>query len=76
MSSNSELTRLPIYLGPGNCAGRSLALHETRAVLVPLVRRFDFKFAEGFETAEWERNLKDAYALMRGSMPLVISARK
>jgi hypothetical protein len=45
-------------------------------VLVPLVRHFDFKFAQGFETVEWERNLKDAYALMRGSMPVVISARK
>jgi cytochrome P450 len=59
--------------GPGNCVGRSLALHEMRTVLAALVRRFDFQFAPGFQPEAWTAQLKDFYILTRGHLPVVLS---
>jgi hypothetical protein len=61
--------------GPGNCIGRSLALKEMRAVLAAIVRRFDIRFADGFDPAMWEPHLKDRFILMPGALPVVMSKR-
>jgi cytochrome P450 len=63
-------------IGPGNCAGRSLALHEMRTVLSTFVRRFDMRFAPGFEAADWAAQLRDVSNLARGRLPVVLSKRK
>jgi cytochrome P450 len=41
--------------GWGACIGRVAALRAMRAVLAALVRRFDMRFAPGFDVDEWER---------------------
>jgi hypothetical protein len=46
-----------------------------RAVLGALVRRFDVRFADGFEPASWEAGLEDHYILTRGPLPVVITKR-
>jgi hypothetical protein len=46
-----------------------------RTILAALVRRFDVRFAPGFEPADWERQLKDAYILVRGELKVVLTKR-
>jgi cytochrome P450 len=62
--------------GPGNCVGRALALQEMRAVLSVLVRRFDFRFADGFRAEDWTNTLLDQYVLLRGKLGVVVSKRQ
>jgi cytochrome P450 len=61
--------------GPTNCVGRALAQHEMRTILTALVRRFDMHFAPGFSPADWEAQLRDAYVLVRGKLPVVVGLR-
>jgi hypothetical protein len=61
--------------GPGNCIGRSLALHELRTILSAVVRRFDARFAPGFTAADWTRQLKDSFILERGTLSVVLTKR-
>lgn len=62
-------------LGPGNCVGRSLALHEMRAVIAAVLRRFDLRFAPGFQPDDWLNQLTDHYVLVRGKLEVVLSKR-
>jgi cytochrome P450 len=66
----------PFNFGPGACVGRSLALHEARAVLRALVRRFDLTFAPGFDVSGYEGRLRDKYALVRTELMVVVTPRK
>jgi cytochrome P450 len=66
---------MPFNYGPGNCVGRALAMHEMRAVLAMLVRRFDMHLAPGFNPGEWEDELVDGYILGRGPLPVVMNSR-
>jgi cytochrome P450 len=66
---------LKYIVGPTNCAGRALALHEMRTVLVTLVRRFDFAFAPGFEAQDWINQLRDRFLLIRGQLKVLVSFR-
>jgi cytochrome P450 len=68
-------SQLTICLGPGNCVGRSLALHELRTVLAAVVRRFDARFAPGFKAQDWIDQLSDHYILVRGKLDVVLSKR-
>jgi cytochrome P450 len=63
------------HAGPGNCVGRTLAKTEMRAVLAALVRRFDVRFADGFQPASWEEALEDQYILTCGTLPVVMTKR-
>jgi cytochrome P450 len=66
---------MPFNYGPGNCVGRSLALHEIRTALASLVRHFDARFAPGFQPEEWLRQLKDYSGLIKGKLEVVLSTR-
>jgi cytochrome P450 len=63
-------------LGPGNCVGRALALHEMRTILASLVRHFNMRFALGFSPVDWEAQLRDAFILVRGNLPVVLGPRE
>jgi cytochrome P450 len=62
-------------LGPTNCVGRALALHEMRATLSMFVRRFDFQFAPGFRAEDWTEHLTDKFVLHFGKLQVVLQAR-
>jgi cytochrome P450 len=64
-----------MLIGPANCAGRALALHEMRTVLAALVRRFDVVFAPGFEAKDWINQLKDHFLMIRGQLPVLVRDR-
>jgi cytochrome P450 len=61
--------------GAANCVGRALALHEIRVVVAALVRRYDIRFAPGFQPSDWTDHLTDQFALVRTKLPVVLSKR-
>jgi cytochrome P450 len=67
--------RLIVHVGPGNCIGRPLALHEMRAVLAAVLHRFDLRFAPGFRPEDWLDKLRDNYILVRSRLEVVLSKR-
>jgi cytochrome P450 len=71
----SELGLKIVILGPANCVGRALALHEMRVVLATLVRQFEMEFAPGFKEDDWTNHLLDKFVLLYGSLPLVMHSR-
>jgi cytochrome P450 len=62
--------------GPGICAGRALAMHEMRAVLFALVRRFDLRFAKGFIKERWFQGITDHYTYLTGKLDAELKERK
>lgn len=74
LQAASDRTAIP--LGPANCVGRALALHELRTVLAALVRRFDLAFAPGYEEHDWIDQLKDQFILVRGRLSVVMTERQ
>jgi cytochrome P450 len=74
--SSSAYTHMHSHrIGPGNCIGRTVALKELRLVLASLVRHFDFKFVDGFDTNGWLNSQEDHGILTRESLPVVITRR-
>jgi hypothetical protein len=71
----SSFLSLTSKLGPGTCPGRALAMHEMRAVLFSLLRRFDFRFAEGGSTETWFRDLRDHYTYLKGKLEVQLEER-
>ena len=49
---------------------------EMRLVVAMLMRKFDFRFADGYDPAQWDRELVDVFVLETGKLPVVISLRK
>jgi hypothetical protein len=41
-----------------------------------LIQKFEFEFAPGFQPDEWENNLKDAFILVKGELPVQMRVRK
>ncbi|KAJ4476395.1 cytochrome P450 [Lentinula edodes] len=73
---HNEQAFFPFSYGPTACAGKSLALMEMRAVLSTVLSKFELAFADGWNPAEWEHNLKDFYTLRGGPLPIVLVPRK
>jgi cytochrome P450 len=66
---------IPFSTGPANCIGKNLAMLEMRMVLAYVMRAFKISFAEGYDPARWEPELRDHFVFDKGSLPVVISAR-
>ncbi|KAK7029018.1 hypothetical protein VNI00_014728 [Paramarasmius palmivorus] len=71
-----EIAFFPFSHGPTACAGKALALMEMRTVIAAIVANFDIAFEPGWDTREWERDLKDFFILRVGRLPVVFTARK
>ncbi|EIN09211.1 cytochrome P450 [Punctularia strigosozonata HHB-11173 SS5] len=67
---------IPFSYGATNCVGRPLALLELRAIIATLVHLFDFTLAEneGWSKDNWEKDLRDAFVLLKG--PLMVTVRE
>lgn len=68
-------SRLSIYTGPHNCAGRSIAYLEMRDALAELVRRFDIALAEGMTKELWQASVKDKFTLATGPLWVTLQQR-
>ncbi|KIJ47442.1 hypothetical protein M422DRAFT_59510 [Sphaerobolus stellatus SS14] len=66
---------IPFSYGPANCAGIPSALLELRFLTALLVRKFDMFFEDGYDPDQWEKDLKDRFALAKGKVPIKILLR-
>lgn len=67
---------IPFSHGPANCVGRPLAMTEMRYVIALLVKRFTMSFADGYDPAQWERDLTDRFVFAKGQLPVKLSLRE
>ncbi|OCB89807.1 cytochrome P450 [Sanghuangporus baumii] len=73
--SMNALAYIPFSFGPANCAGKNLALLETRMVIAMIVQRFDMGFAAGHDPRQWEEELKDYFVIKVGELPVILRTR-
>ncbi|KAJ7633027.1 high nitrogen upregulated cytochrome P450 monooxygenase 2 [Roridomyces roridus] len=62
---------IPFSYGAANCVGKALAVREMTMVASALVRRFEMRFAEGFEEQCWGDMLCD-YFITSIEVPLMV----
>lgn len=48
---------------------------ELQHVVSMLVMRFDMSFDPVFETAQWEKSLRDSFVMLKGSLPVTLKVR-
>jgi cytochrome P450 len=67
---------IPFSYGAANCVGKSLAWREMLMVASTLMKKFDFRFADGFRSESWPDELHDVFVTSIGAPLLVtISSR-
>jgi cytochrome P450 len=64
---------IPFSVGPRVCVGKNLAMNELRVVVASMVQRFDMKFADGYDPAQWTNELKDFFVLEKGPLSVVLT---
>ncbi|KAJ7722764.1 cytochrome P450 [Mycena olivaceomarginata] len=52
---------IPFSYGAANCVGKPLAWREMLMVTSTLLRKFNLRFADGFDSDDWLGNLHDAF---------------
>lgn len=71
---------IPFSYGPANCAGKSLALTEMRAVITLLLKRFDLGFESKdsleVQRVKWESQMKDRFVFTKGKLPIWLKERR
>ncbi|KAF8560403.1 high nitrogen upregulated cytochrome P450 monooxygenase 2 [Imleria badia] len=67
---------IPFSMGPANCAGKSLAMLELRAVVSLFIMHFDIEFDDGFDPKTWVDSLKDHFVLESGKLMVKLRARR
>lgn len=66
---------IPFSFGPANCVGKNLAMQEMRMLICHFMQKLDVRFADGWDTKEWERELQDKFITKIGRLPVVIQRR-
>ena len=67
---------IPFSFGPASCLGKELAYKEMRLTIATLVRKYDFRFADGYDPDRYIRELKDNVGLMKGEFPVILTKRR
>ncbi|CAL1708242.1 unnamed protein product [Somion occarium] len=65
----------PFSAGRQNCAGKSIAWIEMRAIMCAVLQRFDIDAVDGFELESYEKSLVEVYVTHRGALPLRLKTR-
>nr|BAL05148.1 cytochrome P450 [Phanerodontia chrysosporium] len=65
----------PFSFGPSNCVGKNLALQEMRMLLVHLMHRLTVRLADGWDPAQYERDMEDRFVFSIGRLPVVVERR-
>ncbi|THH31228.1 hypothetical protein EUX98_g2944 [Antrodiella citrinella] len=66
---------IPFSYGPANCVGKGLAWKEMKMVLCHLTQQVEVRFAEGYVVSEYERDMKDWFAVHVSRLPVVVTPR-
>ncbi|KAJ7735244.1 cytochrome P450 [Mycena maculata] len=67
---------IPFSYGAANCVGKSLAWREMLMVASTLVKKFDMRFADGFQSEKWLDNLQDVFITNIAGPLLVVLSRR
>ncbi|KAJ6531615.1 high nitrogen upregulated cytochrome P450 monooxygenase 2 [Mycena vulgaris] len=67
---------IPFSYGAANCVGKSLAWREMLMVASTLVKKFNLRFADGFQGENWLDNLQDFFVTNIGGPLLVVISRR
>ncbi|ETW76944.1 hypothetical protein HETIRDRAFT_481064 [Heterobasidion irregulare TC 32-1] len=65
----------PFSYGPTNCAGKTLAMIEMRAVVISMMRRFEAELAPQWSAEKYESELNDYYILTKGQLDVNLRLR-
>ena len=65
----------PFSFGPGNCAGKGLAMQEMRMVISGIIQRFELSLLDGFDAAAYEHDMLDYFILTRPPLPVIVKRR-
>ena len=66
---------IPFSFGPWNCVGKNLAMLEMKMVLTHMLQKVNIRFQDGYDPADWLRNMKDKFVLSSGPLPIVVEKR-
>jgi cytochrome P450 len=67
---------IPFSYGAANCVGKSLAWREMLMVTSTLLKKFNLRFADGFQSDNWLDNLQDNFVTSIGGPLLVEISRR
>ncbi|KAJ7461566.1 high nitrogen upregulated cytochrome P450 monooxygenase 2 [Mycena latifolia] len=67
---------IPFSYGAANCVGKSLAWREMLMVTSTLIKRFNLRFADGFQSEKWLDGLQDVFVTSIGGSLLVVLSRR
>jgi cytochrome P450 len=67
---------IPFSYGAANCVGKPLAWREMLMVTSTLLKKFNLRFADGFESDEWLSSLQDVFVTSIGGPLLVEISRR
>ncbi|KAF8644730.1 hypothetical protein AX16_008306, partial [Volvariella volvacea WC 439] len=59
--------------GPTDCIGKRLAMQELRTISAAILQAFDVKFAPGYDSLQWEKELRDYIVTHRGKLPVLLT---
>ena len=66
---------IPFSFGPWNCVGKNLAMLELKCVTTHMVQRLSLRFQDGYDPAEWDRDLEDRFVITAGKLPIIAERR-
>ena len=72
---HNQAAFMPFSLGPANCVGKHFATMEARMVVAALMQQFDIRFADGYDSADWEAALEEFSVLKKGPLPVMLTPR-
>lgn len=50
-------------------------MQEMRTLVCCVMQKLELRFADGYDTTRWERDLKDFFVSVRGELPVVVVPR-
>ncbi|RDX51365.1 cytochrome P450 [Lentinus brumalis] len=62
---HNEAAFMPFSIGPMNCPGKDLANLEMRAIIVALMKNFNFRLLDGWDPAKFGEDPKDYFLVAR-----------
>lgn len=66
---------IPFSFGPANCVGKNLAMQEMRIVICHFMQKLNIRFANGYNPAQYEDDMRDMFIMGIGKLPVVVERR-
>jgi cytochrome P450 len=66
---------IPFSMGRANCVGQAFARKELLMVISLLLKSFELRFADGFDSEAWPSHIHDIFVAARGPLLVDLSSR-